>query len=327
MIQRRDLVRGAVALAATNAMPPLYAQAPGFPSRPLSLTVAFAPGGAGDLIARRIAKEMSVFLGQSVVIENKPAPIVGVQAVARAKPDGHTMMMVGNGTTITSALFEKLPYDLVKDFAHVSTMSFFDVALVVDASSSFATVADVLAYARANPGKMNIATVRLGSTQHMTASMFMAMTGIQATLVPFKATADVLTALRSRDVHIAFEIVPPILSQITSKTIRPLATTSSRRSPRLPQTPTLQESGIAGFEIASWNGISLPAGTPRPVVDRVAQAVQAAVANPEVQRDLLALGAEARSSTPAEMTQRVHGEIAKWNGVIDKTGIERQKGF
>jgi tripartite-type tricarboxylate transporter receptor subunit TctC len=327
MINRRTLLQGAAGLAGAAALPALHSQALAFPNRRLSLTVAFAPGGAGDLIARRIAKEMSVFLGQSVVIENKPAPIVGVQAVARAKPDGHTIMMVGNGTTITSALFEKLPYDLVKDFAHVSTMSFFDVALVADASSSFASVADVLAYARANPGKMNIATVRLGSTQHMTASMFMAMTGIQATLVPFKATADVLTSLRSRDVHIAFEIVPPILSQITAQTVRPLATTSSRRSPRLSQVPTLQEAGIAGFEIASWNGISVPAGTPKAIVDKLAQAVQGAVANPEVQRDLLALGAEARSSTPVEMTQRVRGEITKWNGVIEKTGIERQKGF
>jgi tripartite-type tricarboxylate transporter receptor subunit TctC len=327
MLHRRTLLQGGAALAAAAAVPSLRAQAPAFPNRPLSLTVAFAPGGAGDIIARRIAKEMGTFLGQPVVIENKPAPIVGVQAVARAKPDGHTMMMVGNGTTITSALFAKLPYDLVKDFAHVSTMSFFDVALIVDAASGYASVADVLAYARANPGKMNIATVRLGSTQHMTASMFLAMTGIQATLVPFKATADVLTALRSRDVHIAFEIVPPILPQVAAKAVRPLATTSARRSARLPQVPTLQESGIAGFEIASWNGVSVPAGTPKTVVERLAQAVQAAVANPEVQRDLLAIGAEARSSTPAEMAQRVQAEISKWNGVIDKTGIERQKGF
>jgi len=326
MIDRRDLLRSAVALATAAALP-LRAQTAKFPDHPLQLTVAFAPGGAGDIVARRIAKEMGAFLGQPVVIDNRPAPVVGVQAVARAKPDGHTMMMVGNGTTVTSALFEKLPYDLVKDFTHVSTMAFFDVALIVDAGSSFASVGDVLAYARANPGKMNIATVRLGSTQHMTASMFMAMTGIQATLVPFKTTADVLSALRSRDVHIAFDIVPPILGQITARTVRPLATCAARRSPRLSQVPTLQEAGIAGFEIASWNGISVPAGTPRAVVDRLAQAVRAAVTNPEVQRDLLALGAEARSSTPEEMTQRVQGEIAKWNAVIDKAGIERQKGF
>jgi tripartite-type tricarboxylate transporter receptor subunit TctC len=206
-------------------------------------------------------------------------------------------------------------------------MALFDVALIVDAGSAFANVGDVLAYARANPGKMNIATVRLGSTQHLTASMFMAMTGIEATLVPFKTTADVLTSLRSGDVHAAFEIVPPILPQIASKTVRPLATTAARRSPRLPQVATLQEAGIAGFEIASWNGISVPAGTPAPIIERLAQAVRAAVTKPEVQRDLMALGVEATASTPEEMTRRVRGEIDKWNAVIDKVGIKRQQGF
>lgn len=327
MMHRRDLLKGAAALATTTSWTAATAQAPAFPNRPLQLTVAFAPGGAGDLIARRIAKEMGQFLGQPVVIDNRPAPVVGVQMVARAKPDGYTMMMIGNGTTLTSALFEKLPYDLVKDFKHVSTMALFDVALIVDAGSAYANVGDVLAYARANPGKMNIATVRLGSTQHLAASMFMAMAGVEATLVPFKTTADVLTSLRSGDVQLAFEIVPPILPQIASKTVRPLATTASRRSPRLPQVPTLQESGIAGFDIASWNGISVPAGTPEPVVERLAQAVRAAVTKPEVQRDLLALGVEATASTPEEMTRRVRSEIDKWNGVIDKIGIKRQQGF
>lgn len=327
MIYRRDLLRGAAALATATTWTVLRAQVPGFPNRPLQLTVAFAPGGAGDLIARRISKEMGVFLGQPIIIDNRPAPVVGVQAVARAKPDGYSMMMIGNGTTLTSALFEKLPYDLVKDFKHVSMMALFDVALIVDSGSAFSSVSDVLAYARANPGKMNIATVRLGSTQHLTASMFMAMTGVQATLVPFRTTADVLTSLRSGAVHTAFEIVPPILSQITSKTVRPLATAAARRSPRLPQVPTLQEAGIAGFDIASWNGISVPMGTPEPIVERLAEAVRAAVTKPEVQRDLLALGVEASPSTPEEMKQRVQNEIGKWNALIDRVGIERQRGF
>jgi tripartite-type tricarboxylate transporter receptor subunit TctC len=327
MMHRRDLLKGAAALATATTWTTAFAQAPAFPSRPLQLTVAFAPGGAGDLIARRIAKEMGLFLGQPVIIDNRPAPVVGVQMVARAKPDGYTMMMIGNGTTLTSALFEKLPYDLVKDFKHVSTMALFDVALIVDAGSAFANVGDVLAYARANPGKLNIATVRLGSTQHLAASMFMAMAGIEATLVPFKTTADVLTSLRSGDVQVAFEIVPPILGQIASKTVRPLATTAARRSPRLPQVPTLQEAGIAGLDIASWNGISVPAATPEPVVERLAQAVRAAVTKPDLQRDLLALGVEAVASTPEEMTRRVRSEIDKWNTVIDKIGIKRQQGF
>lgn len=326
MIQRRSFLQRAAALTTAAIMPAARAHPSEFPNRPLLLVVAFAPGGAGDIVGRYVAKEMAPALGQPIVIENRPAPVVGVLAVARAKPDGHTMMMVGNGTTVTSALFENLPYDLVADFTHVSTLAFFDVALLVDGLSSFASVADVLAYARANPGKMNIATVRVGSTQNLTASMFTAMTGIQATIVPYKATADVLSALRSGDVQVAFEIVPPILGQIAAKTVRPLATTAARRSAPLPQVPTLQEAGIAGFDVSSWNGVSVPAHTPRAIVDRLAQAIQAAVAKPALQRDLLALGMEARSSTPDEMRERVKSEIAKWNAVIDKAGIPRQKG-
>lgn len=326
MIHRRTLLQRTAALAAATALPTARAQAPSFPNRPLQLVVAFAPGGAGDIVARRIAKEMGPALGQPIVIENRPAPIVGVSTVARAQPDGHTMMMVGNGTTLTSALFEKLPYDLVRDYAHVSTMAFFDLALLVDARSSYTSVDDVLGDARAHPGKLNIGTVRVGSTQHMAASMFAAMTGIEATLVPFKTTADILSALRNGDVQIAFEIVPPMLAQLEARTVRPLATTAARRSPGLPQVPTMQEAGIAGFEITSWNGLSVPAKTPRTIVDRLAQALHAAVSNPQVQRDLLALGVEARSSTPAQMDQRVAGEIAKWSAVIDRVGIERQKG-
>jgi tripartite-type tricarboxylate transporter receptor subunit TctC len=325
MIHRRAMLQSAAAFAALGSVPALRSQTPGFPNRPLQLTVAFAPGGAGDIVARRITKEMGPVLGQPIVIENRPAPIVGVLAVARARPDGHTMMMVGNGTTLTSALFEKLPYDLVKDFTHVSALASFDLALIVDVQSSFGSVADVLAWARANPGKMNIGTVRLGSTQHLTASMFMAMTGIQATLVPFKTSGDVLSALRNQDVQIGFEIVPPILPQIGSKMVRALATTSLQRTPRLAQVPTLHESGITGFEIASWNGISVPAATPRLLVDKLAQAVHSAVSNPQVQSELLALGIDARSSTPEEMAKRVQSEIVKWGAVIDKVGIERQK--
>jgi len=332
-IHRRTLLRSTLALSAAagaGGLPRAVAapSAAGFPERPLQWVVAFAPGGAGDIVARRIAREMGPALGQPIVIENRPAPVVGVATVARAKPDGHTLMMVGNGTTLTSALFKSLPYDLVKDFAHVSTLAQFDLALIVDAASPFTSVADVLAFGRAHPGKLNVGSVRVGSTQHLTASMFLAMTGLQATLVPFKTTSDILSSLRNKDLDIAFEIVPPILTQISAKTIRPLATTAAQRSahlPQLTQVPTLQEAGLAGFDVVSWNGISVPASTPRAVVERLAKAVQAAVAAPDVQNELKALGMEARASSPEEMTRRVQSDIAKWNAVIDKAGIERQK--
>jgi len=166
--------------------------------------------------------------------------------------------------------------------------------------------------------------VRIGSTQNLSAEMFKSMTGIDALVVPFKTTADILTALRSKDVHIAFEILPPILTQIAAKNVKVLAVTASKRFPGLPNVPTLAESGVPGFEATSWNGISAPLGTPQPVIDRLAKEIQVAVASPEVQKELQALGFVAKAGTPEQMTQRMKSDIAKWGAVIEKAGIEKQ---
>ena len=321
MTQRRKFMRCAAALAVAAFC--ATAGADTWPSRPIQFYVAFAPGGAGDIVARLVAKEMSKALGQPIVIENRPAPVVAVQTVAKAKPDGHTMMLAGNGTALSQALFKSLPYDVMKDFTHVSTLAFFDLTLIVNGQSEFNSVADVLAYARANPGKMNIGTVRLGSTQNLSAEMFKSMTGIDALIVPYKTTGEIITALRSKDIQVAFEILPPILGQINQKAIKPLAVTSTSRFPGLPQVPTLAET-VPGFEATSWNGMSVPVGTPPAIVARLAKEAQIAIASPEVQRELQAVGMVARSSTPEQMTQRMKGDIVKWGAVIDKAGIEKQ---
>ena len=320
-MQRRTLLRsGAAAAIAACA----GARADTYPSRPIQLYVAFAPGGAGDIVARAVAREMGKSMGQAVVIENRPAPVVAVQTVARSKPDGYTMMLAGNGTALSQALFKSLPYDVMRDFVHVSTLASFDLTMLVSGQSEFNTVADVLAYAKTNPGKLNIATVRVGSTQNLSAEMFKSMTGVDGVIVPFKTTGEILTALRAKDVHVAFEILPPILSQVTSKSVKLLAVTAAKRFPGLPQVPTLAESGVPGFEATSWNGISVPVGTPQPVIDRLSKEIQAAVASADVQKELQALGFTAKASTPAEMTQRMKNDIAKWGAVIEKAGIEKQ---
>jgi tripartite-type tricarboxylate transporter receptor subunit TctC len=320
--QRRIVLRSGLAAACAALCGRAYAQA--WPTRPIQLFVAFAPGGAGDIVARAVGKEMSRGLGQTVLIENRPAPVVAVQTVAKAKPDGYTLMLAGNGTALSQALFKSLPYDVMKDFVHISTLASFDLTLMTAWQSDFNSVADVLAWARANPGKMNIGTVRIGSTQNLSAEMFKSMTGIDALVVPFKTTADILTALRSKDVHIAFEILPPILTQIAAKNVKVLAVTASKRFPGLPNVPTLAESGVPGFEATSWNGISAPLGTPQPVIDRLAKEIQVAVASPEVQKELQALGFVAKAGTPEQMTQRMKSDIAKWGAVIEKAGIEKQ---
>jgi tripartite-type tricarboxylate transporter receptor subunit TctC len=289
----------------------------------MTLLVGFAPGGVGDIVAREVAKAASSLLGQPIVIENRPVPAAAPSILAKSSPDGHTMMLTGNGTAITQALFKSLPYDLIRDFQHVTTLAYFDLALLTGATSRFHSVADVVNHAKANPGKLNIATVRIGSTQNLGAELFKSAAGIDAVIVPYRATADVVGAMRTGDADVAVEIVPPILGLLKSSAIRPLAVMSTQRFAGLAQVPTLVESGYAGFEATSWNGVSLPTGTPQPIVDRLGKALRDSVATPEVRTRLLALGVLPRSSTAVEMTQRLEADIAKWRGVIEKAGIAR----
>jgi tripartite-type tricarboxylate transporter receptor subunit TctC len=316
------MVQMPTVLALASQCRPIHAQT--YPVKPIQLFVALAPGGAGDIVARMVARKLGESMGQPVVVENRPSPVVAVATVARAKPDGYTLMMAGSGTALSSALFKNLPYDLLGDFTHISTMASFDLALVVGSQSGFNAVADVLAYAKAHPGKLNIGTIRIGSTQQLTAEMFKSMAGVDAVVVPYKTTPDVITALRSNDVQVAMEILSPVLGQINGKSLKALAVTSSTRFPGLPNVPTLSESGIPGFEASSWNGLSAPVNTPASVVQRLAHEIEAALASAEVQKELQAMGIVARSSSPAQMTQRMQADMAKWKAIIEKSGIPRQ---
>lgn len=295
-----------------------------FPSRPLHLYVAFGPGGAGDTVARVVGKKLSDILGEPIVVENRPAPMVAVLAVDKAKPDGYTLLMDGSGTALTNVLFNTLPYDLMGDFTHVSTLASFDLAVLTNPHSNLNSVQDVIAFARAHPGKLNIGTVRVGSTQNLAAQMFKSMAGIDAVVVPYKTTGELLTAVRAGDVHVAFEILPPVLSQVKGKLFKPLAVTSGTRFAGLPNVPTVAESGVPGFEASSWNGLSVPAKTPPQIVAKLGKAINAAVASPEVQSELERIGMTAKASTSEEMTLRMKADIAMWGGVIDKAGIRKR---
>lgn len=322
-MRRRNFIMHASTVLALSS-PYRHVSAQTYPVKPIQLFVALAPGGAGDIVARMVARKLGENMGQPVVVENRPSPVVAVATVARAKPDGYTLMMAGSGTALSSALFKSLPYDLLGDFTHISTMASFDLVLLAGNQSGFNSVADVLAYAKAHPGKLNIGTIRIGSTQQLTAEMFKSIVGMDAVVVPYKTTPDVVAALRSNDVQVAMEILSPVLGQIKGKNLKALAVTSSSRFPGMPDVPTLSESGIPGFEASSWNGISAPAETPAPVVQRLAKEIEVALASPEVQRELQAIGIVARSSSPAQMTQRMQSDMAKWKTIIEKSGIPRQ---
>lgn len=296
-----------------------------YPSRAISIIVPFAPGGAGDLTTRVYAQKLTQVLGEPVIVVNRPGAGFANSAtmVAHARPDGYTIFLSGNGADISAYLFRELPYKL-SDFRHVSTLAFFDLAVLVDGHSTYRKAGDLIADAKAHPGKLNIGTVATGSTQNLVAALLRSKAGIDVQIVPFETTSEVLTALRGGSVQAAVEVIPSVLGQISSGALRALAVTSAARFAGLPQVPTLAQSGLPGFDATSWSGLSVPAKTSDAVVNRLAQATAAVLADPEVQRKILMLGAEARASTPEQTSRLVVSDTAKWQQVIEQAGIPRR---
>ncbi len=324
-VGRRRLLVAAASLAGCAGLP-LAAAPSRFPERPLLLLVPFAPGGIADLTARAVAEHMAKGLGQPVVVENKPSAgsIVASQAVAAARPDGHTLLLLSNANAVSVGLFKKLPFDVQKDFAPISLLGTFDIGIFSAASGRFATLHDALAYARAHPGKLNVGTIVPGSTQHLAAKLFETVAGVDLLVVPYKGSPAVLTALRSGEVDLAFEVVGPMLPQVAAGAIKALAVSSDRRTPVLPDVPTVQQAGVAGYNVASWNALAAPAGTPADVLDKLARAAHEAIAAPEVQARLGRLGMRLQPSTAAELQVLLGSEIKRWGDVIRAAKIEAE---
>ena len=312
--------------AATLACVAFAAAAQTFPTKPVRLVVGFAPGGVADITARVVAQKLSEQLGQQVIVDNRPSAggIVAAEAVAKAEPDGHTLLLMTNGNAVSASLFRTLPYDTQADFAPVSTLGFFDVAVVVPADSKLDSLPALLAYAKANPGKLNIGTINVGSTQNLAAELFKSATAVDATIVPYKGSPAVITALRGHDVQVAFEMLAPVIPQAKGGAVRILAVTSERRFPGLPDVPTVAESGVPGYAATSWNAVAAPAKTPRAVIDRLNREINAALKAPDVVEKLAAQGVTARGSTPDEMRRLVAADVDKWRRVIEQARIERQ---
>jgi tripartite-type tricarboxylate transporter receptor subunit TctC len=319
--------RHAAIAFASLALAPAWAQAP-FPSRPIRVIVPFGPGGVADLTVRAVGQKLGEQLGQPVVVENRPgAGGAGAgEAVARAEPDGHTLLLMSNATAVSESLFKNLPFDAEKDFAPVSLLGTFDIAIVVPEDSKLKSLADLLAAARAQPGKLNLATVNVGSTQNLAAELFKGTAGIDLQVVPFNGTPALLTALRSGQVDAAVEVLAPLKPHIAAKAVRPLAVMGEKRAPGLPEVPTVAESGgaLARLNVASWNALAAPAKTPREVVIKLNRELQAALANPDLRKKLADLNVEARSSTPEQLASLLTSEIRRWGEVIARAKIPRQ---
>ena len=297
-----------------------------YPSKPLKIVVPFGAGGVADLTARTVAQKLGENLGQSIVIENKPGAggVVATDAVAKSSPDGYTLLLMSNATAVSAGLFKTLPYDAEKDLTPLSILGTFDIAIVVNNDSKFATLTDLLNFAKANPGKLNIGSINVGSTQNLAAELFKSTAGIDAQVVPFNGTPAVLTALRGGQIDVGVEILAPVLPQIKGQALRALAVTGDKRSASLPQVPTAKESGVRNLYAASWNALAAPAKTPKEVVQKLNQEIQNALNHPDVRKKLQDMNVEPQPSSLQQAADLLSSETKRWGEVIQRAGIPKQ---
>jgi tripartite-type tricarboxylate transporter receptor subunit TctC len=315
-------------LSLTIAVAVPLAGAQTFPSKPIKIVVPNAAGGAADITARTVGQVVSQTIGQQVVVENKPSAggIVAGEQVARSEPDGHTVLLISSGTAVSASLFKSLPFDTLKDFTPVTLLATFDLAIVVNEGGRFKSFAELLAYGRANPGKLNIGTPQIGTTQNLAAELFKASSGIDAQVVPFNGTPAAITALRGGQLDAAVDILGPLMGQINSKAIRPVVVLGAKRATALPDVPTARESGgsLATFNVSSWNGLAVPAKTPKDAIARLNREVNAALAQPDVKKRMAELNLDAQGSTPEQAAEVLANDIKRWADVIARAKIEKQ---
>lgn len=324
-MQRRTFIQATSALAVT-ALPLPHALAQAWPDKPIRILQGFAPGGNADNIARVVSAEMARGLNQSFVVDAQAGAggTIAATTVARARPDGYTLLLATGGHAVAGALYNSLAYKTVQDFEMVSTITYFPFLLVTSAESKINNLQTLLAQARANPGKVAYGSAGVGSTQHLTGELLASMSKTQMLHVPYRGDSAALTALLAGD--IPFMVAPPtaVLANIKAGKLRAIAATGPQRWAGLPDVPTVAEQGVTGFDVRSWAGLMAPAGTPRPVIDRLNAEVQKALQVPAVRARLEEMGGEVRGSTPEEMKVMVTSETNKWIQVVDAAKIPKQ---
>jgi tripartite-type tricarboxylate transporter receptor subunit TctC len=315
------MIRALVVLAAFAFALPAAAQ--DFPSKPLRLICAFPPGGPVDVTSRAIARELGKQLGQPVVVENKPGAggNIGAEAAAHAAPDGYTLFITWNALhAVSPLLYTKLNYDPNKDLAPVTKLVSFREVLVVHPDLPVKSVSELVALAKANPGKLTFASPGSGTVSHMAGTMFSEKIGVPLVHVPYKGSAPALTDMVAGRVTMMFDHIPSVLPQIKAGKLRALATTGRQRDPQLPELPTVEEAGVPGFETGVWFGLSVPAGTPKPVISRLnAETVRGAQA-PDFVATMTKLGYDITVSTPEQMAETLREEIHVWAPIVKASG-------
>jgi len=311
-------------LASTMAA---IAQPTAYPTKPIRIVVAYTPAGATDILARTIGQKLTEAWGQAVIIDNRPGANsnIGTEYAAKATPDGYTLLMVTAGTHgINPGLYRKLGFDAVKDFAPVSLVAMVPNVFVVNNGVPSKDLKEFIAYAKANQGKLNYGSPGNGSTAHLSMELFKSMTGIQMVHVPYKGSAGVLADLIGGQIVVTMDNMPPYVPQVKAGKIRALAVSPARRSPALPDVPTVAEAGVPGYDSGAWFGLVAPANTPKDLVAKLSRETARILKLPDVSARLADLGAESVGGTPEQFSAHIKAEIAKWAKVIRDANVELQ---
>ncbi len=300
------------------------AHAQEWPQRPLRMLVGFGAGGGTDILARILAPAMGEALGQPVVVENRQGAggSIAANAVAKAAPDGYTSFMLNNGHAVSAVMLPSLPYDAVADFQPVSMVATMPLVILAGPRAGFGNLQGLIEVAKHNPGKLNLASVGIGSTQHFAAELFFSTAGIKVTHVPYKGTPNAVAATIANETQLLVEVAAPAIGQVRGGALNALAVTSGTRFPGLPGVPTVAEAGLAGYDVTTWYALVLPAKTPLAVVDRTRAALGKALAREDVQKLMLNAAFLPSESTPEALAAHLRSEIARWGAVRTKAGIQ-----
>ena len=296
-----------------------------YPSKPITMIVPFSAGGTTDILARIVGQALTVEMGQSVIIENKPGAggNIGAQQAARAKADGYTVFMGTVGThAINQSLYKKLPYDPIKDFAPLSRVATVPNLLVAHPSRPYKTVQEMIAYAKAHPGDVTYGSPGSGASPHVSGALFQSMTGAELTHIPYKGSAPAVSDLLGNQIAVMFDNMPSAIQHVRSGKLRPIAVTTAKRSPELPDVPTIAEAGVPGYEATSWFGLWAPANTPAPALDKLYASLAKVLKDPAVVKKIADQGGDVVIDTPAEFEAFIKAEAAKWGKVVKESGAE-----
>ena len=320
------LARLRLALAALACLVVTAASAQDYPNRPIRITTPFAAGAVSDITLRIVADRLAARLGVPVIVDNQPGGggAAAARAAIAAPPDGYTLTLLSNATAVSVGLFKHLPFDPRTDFTPVIGISDFAYIFVTPSGSRYRSLQEVIAAARANPGKLNFGTSAAGTSNHLTALLFKSVLGLDFVVVPYRGPSELSIALLRNDLDVVVNAYGGLRAALDAGQIRAIAASTATRSAQLPDVPTVEEAGVANFEVSSWNALYAPAKTPSEVVTTLNREIKAVLAEGEIRKRFFDLGIELRPSSPQDLDKRMSAEIERWGKVIAEAGIERQ---